>query len=109
VEYNILSHKKNETSAKIKQSAITNDLVNRKKNLTEILDIGMAYANKYEDNYQRYIVDDGNYFRKNLGVFTNIIDSANRNGNIIKPFGNNKIKPEKVSKKEIHSPRDRKK
>ena len=64
--------------------------MNRKKNLTEILDIGKAYANRREENYLRIIEDNNSYFRKNLGIFTNIIDAAQRNGNIIQPFDINK-------------------
>jgi hypothetical protein len=64
--------------------------MNRKKNLTEILDIGKAYANRREENYLRIIEDNNSYFKKNLGIFTNIIDAAQRNGNIIQPFDINK-------------------
>ena len=53
----------------------------------------MVFANKREENYQRTFEDNRNYFKKHLGIFTNIIDAANRNGNIIQPFANNKNAP----------------
>ena len=69
----------------------------------------MVFANKKEDNYQRTFEEDRNYFKKYTGVFTNIINASNKNGNVIQPFGNNnnkfdKHKP-KADKEEIQSPR----
>ena len=74
----------------MKLSSISNGILNKKKNFTEFLDFGKIYKSKKEENYHRTFEENQNYFKKNIGIFTNIIDLAHRNGNLIQPFGNNK-------------------
>ena len=48
------------------------NLIWTKKNLTEILDIGKAYANRREENYLRIIEDNNSYFISNK-YYSNMI------------------------------------
>lgn len=71
--------------------------------MTEILDIGKVYANNKEENYYRIYDENHNYFKKYLGVFTNIYDAAERNGNITRPFGKNTNNNAKYVKIKSHN------
>ena len=89
VVYNILSHSKNKVSGCLDTGVMDKKLLNKKKVLTETLDLNQVFHNKVEKNYVRMINENQNYYKKYTGIFTNICDAANKNGNIIQPFSHN--------------------
>lgn len=89
VAYNILSHNVNKFSGCLDTGVMEKKLVNKKKILTETLDINHFFHNNIEKNFMNIIEDNPLYFRKYTGIFTNMCDDANRNGNLIQPFTQN--------------------
>jgi len=86
VIYNIVSHSLNKVSGCLNNGLMDKKLLNKKKVITETLDLKDVFQPKEEKNYINVINDNKNFFRKYTGIFTNICDAANKNGNIIQPF-----------------------
>ncbi len=78
-------------------------LLNKKKVLTELMDLNQVFHNKVEKNYEKIFDENRNYFKKYTGIFTNICDAANKNGNIIQPFSNNKKKNNEEINYKVHN------
>lgn len=76
----------NKVSGCLDTGVMDKKLLNKKKILTETLDLNQVFHNKIEKNYSNMINENHNYFKKYTGIFTNICDAANKNGNMIPPF-----------------------
>ncbi len=89
VVYNILSHDYNNVSGCLERGVMDTGLYNKKKLITETLDLNQVFHNNVENNYRNCLNENSNHFKKYIGIYTNICDAANRNGNIILPFSSN--------------------
>ncbi len=76
----------NKVSGCLDTGVMDKKLLNKKKVLTETLDLNQVFHNKIEKNYIKIMDNNQNYFKKYTGIFSNICDAANKNGNIIQPF-----------------------
>jgi len=104
VIYNILSHSHNKISGCLDTGVMDKKLLNKKKILTETLDLNQVFHNNVEQNYVNVMNENPNYFKKYTGIFTNICDAANRNGNIIQPFGHsNENNKDKIKSLKAHN------
>jgi len=102
VVYNILSHSTNKISGWLETGVMDRKLLNKKKVLTETLDLNQVFHNKIEKNYMKIINENQNYFKNYKGIFTNICDAAKKNGNNIQPFKYN-IKAKESNERRLRS------
>lgn len=66
-------------------------IANRKKGLCEFEDISNPYSSNFSINYKNCIEEFPNVFKHYNGIFSQMYDSARKNGNISVPFKKNKI------------------
>lgn len=94
----------NRVSGCLDTGVMDKKLLNKKKVLTETLDLNQVFHNKIEKNYVNIVNENQNYFKKYSGIFTNICDAANKNGCIIQPFRyNDKAKESSARRIRTHS------
>jgi hypothetical protein len=89
VQYNILSHQQNKTSAAIELKLLDKKLANRKKSIGEIYDLTMNFHPKNNPDFIQTYENNRNIFHIRKGIFSQMYDHAHRNGNISVPFRNN--------------------
>ena len=86
VDYNIINNK-DDNSNEIKKNILFNKtLHNKKKGIEEFLFCQRSFAPNYNQTFLRLMRENGDRFRKYKGIFTELYDSATKNGNIFKPF-----------------------
>jgi len=73
-------------------------LFNRKKCIGEYEDIYHVFYPNYCEKYNETIKENPDVFKTYKGVFTNMYDAANRNGNIIEVFKKKHLKKEENKK-----------
>jgi len=59
---------------------------NRKKCIAEFDDLNHVFHPNFSAKYNSTLAENSNVFKTYKGVFTNMYDAANRNGNIIEVF-----------------------
>ena len=65
------------------------DLNNKKKGVAEYADLTRTYRENYNPDYQRLFKENNKRFFKYQGIFSDMYDSAQKNGDLYKPFANN--------------------
>lgn len=91
VQYNILSHQPNKSSAVIELKILDKKLANRKKSMGEFYDLTMNFHPKNNQEFKQIYDNNKNIFHKRTGIFSHLYDNAHRNGNISVPFRNNNV------------------
>ena len=86
VPYNIINNKDNKISGKKEISIIEKTINNKKKGVAEFYHLQRNYEPNYSPKFSKYIDKYKKGFLKYKGVFTNLYDSYNKNGNIYQPF-----------------------
>ena len=94
VEYNIINNNDNPMTGKINVGILDKALNNKKKGVAEFSDYLKPFNYNPNKNYLNYYDKNNNRFHYYKGVFSELYDSAARNGNIYMPFkgDNNKSK-----------------
>ena len=86
VSYNIISNEENKYSGKKENSIIERMSNNKRKGVTEMLDLQSKNELNFRPLYNNFLKENNNGFMKYKGVFTELYDSIRKNGNIYKPF-----------------------
>jgi len=73
-------------------------ITNKKKGITEIVDISKPFHPNFNKEYTKMYDHDKEVFKKYNGVFSNLYDSSHRNGNLVVPFRSDKLS----HKKRVH-------
>ena len=86
VKYNIINHTDNLISGKKEVSLINKTTNNRKKGVSEIFDLQRNFEPNFSPTFNKFYKNYHNGFKKYNGIFSNLYDSFNKNGNIYQPF-----------------------
>ena len=86
VNYNIINNKDNSISGKKDISLTEKTINNKRKGLGEFYHLQRDYEPNYNPKYNNFFRENKSGFKKYKGIFTEMYDSYNRNGNIYKPF-----------------------
>ena len=86
VHYNIINNKENKISGKKEISIIEKTVNNKKKGVTEFFHLQRNYEPNYSPKFSLFYKENRNGFMKYKGIFTDLYDSCNKNGNIYQPF-----------------------
>ena len=90
VDYNIINNTKETYSRAQKDTMLIKTLYNKKKGIGEFLVSQRPFGPNYNQTFIKLLNQNGDRFRKYKGVFTELYDSAIKNGNIFKPFNEKK-------------------
>ena len=90
VDYNIISNIKDNISGIQKDTMFNKTLHNKKKGIEEFVVSQRPFGPNYNQTFSKLIKENTYRFRKYKGVFTELYDSAIKNGNIFKPFNEKK-------------------
>lgn len=90
VDYNIINNTKDTYSGVQKDTMFNKTLHNKKKGIGEFIVSQRPFGPNYNQTFIKLINQNGDRFRKYKGVFTELYDSAIKNGNIFKPFNEKK-------------------
>ena len=74
-------------------------LFNRKKCISEFDNLNHVFYPNFNNKYNSVFKEDPSAFKTYKGVFTNMYDAANRNGNIIKVFKKTLLKRDEKKEK----------
>lgn len=86
VPYNIINYTMNPVSSAKSSDMMNKTLNNKKKGVAEFSDFTRpSYAN-FNKEYQQLLAENRNIFHNYNGIFSNLYDSAKKNGNICMPF-----------------------
>ena len=86
VDYNIISNIKDNISGVQKDTVLNKTLHNKKKGIGEFIVSQRPFGPNYNQTFIKFMRENGDRFRKYKGIFTELYDSAIKNGNIFKPF-----------------------
>ena len=86
VTYNIINNKENKISGKKEISVIEKTVNNKKKGVTEFYHLQRNYEPNYSPKFSKFFNENKKGFLRYKGVFTDLYDSYNKNGNIYQPF-----------------------
>ena len=86
VKYNIITNQENMISGKRDMSIIEKTVNNKKKGVTEFYHLQRNYEPNYSLKFSQFYNENRNGFMKYKGLFTELYDSSNKNGNIYLPF-----------------------
>lgn len=101
VDYNIISNEENPISGVKSVLLFEKTVHNKKKGLGEFLHCQRSFAPNYNPRFHRLIEENNKRFTKYKGIFTELYESANKNGNIYAPFQSEDVKiTNKSSKKQ---------
>ncbi len=103
VKYNIINNKDDEYFGKDQDTMLNKTLFNKRKGIEEFVFSQRPFAPNFNQTFLRLMKENGDRFRKYKGIFSELYDSAHKNGNIFIPFherddekknnnNNNKIK-----------------
>lgn len=95
VTYNIVNNDNNYSMAALDSKIMDVKLFNRKKCIVEFDDLNHFFHPNFSPRYNSVISENPYAFKTYKGVFTNMYDAANRNGNIIEVFKKTLLKKEK--------------
>lgn len=101
VDYNIINNLKDSISGKQKDTMFNKTLHNKKKGIGEFVVSQRPFGPNYNQTFIKLMKDNGNRFRRYKGIFTELYDSAIKNGNIFKPFNEKKEDEAKVKTDKI--------
>lgn len=100
VDYDIINFKSNPHPIFTESAMLNKTLNNKKKGVTEFSNFTNPYYPNYSKHYKEVLDNDNKAFYHYNGVFSELYDSANRNGNIYIPF-----RPDEEKLKEIRNRR----
>ena len=86
VDYNIINNTQNSLSGIKKDMMFNKTLHNKKKGIEEFIFSQRPFGPNYNQTFIKLMRENGERFRKYRGMFTELYDSATKNGNIFKPF-----------------------
>ena len=98
VNYNIVNNDKNYSMAVLDSKIMDTKLANRKKCISEFEDLNHVFHPNFSNKYNTTLSEIPKVYSTCKGVFTNMYDSANRNGNIIKLFTKTNFKKDENKK-----------
>ena len=93
VEYDIINNQKNPLTGVINVGILDKALNNKRKGVAEFSDYLKPFNYNPNKRYLKYYDQNNNRFHFYKGVFSELYDTAAKNGNIYLPF-----KPDKISK-----------
>ena len=96
VDYNIISNIKSNIFGVHKDTIFNKTLHNKKKGIGEFVVSQRPFGPNYNQTFIKLMRDNGDRFRKYKGVFTELYDSAIKNGNIFIPFSESKEEKLKI-------------
>ena len=86
VKYNIINNEENLISGKRDMSIFEKTANNKKKGVAEYYHLQRNYEPNYSPKFNQFYNENRNGFMKYKGLFTELYDSSNKNGNIYLPF-----------------------
>ena len=86
VDYNIINYKNNKISGKREPTILEKSINNKKKGVTEFSQLQRPFEPNYSPKYTEMIRENNRRYMKYKGIFTQLYDSYNRNGNVYQPF-----------------------
>ena len=86
VNYNIINNKDNEILGKEQDTMLNKTLFNKKKGIEEFMVSQRPFAPDFNQTFLRLMKENGDRFRKYKGIFSELYDSAHKNGDIFIPF-----------------------
>jgi hypothetical protein len=86
VDYNIINNIKNDSIGIQNDSLFNKTLHNKKKGIEEFVVSQRPFGPNYNQTFSNLLIKNKNRFRRYKGMFTELYDSATKNGNIFKPF-----------------------
>ena len=101
VDYNIINNLKDNIVGVQKDTMFNKTLHNRKKGIGEFVVSQRPFGPNYNQTFIKLMKDNGSRFRRYKGIFTELYDSAIKNGNIFKPFNEKKEDEVKVKNEKV--------
>jgi hypothetical protein len=86
------------TAGMIDKTLMDTKLTHRKKCIGEYNDLYNIFHPNTSEKYMKTFEENENVYKTHKGIFTNMYDSAHRNGNIIQLFKNTRMKNTKDEK-----------
>ena len=86
VDYNIINNTQNNVSTMRTDMLFNKNLHNKKKGIEEFINTQRPFGPNYNQTFSKLLKENRNRFRNYRGIFTELYDSATKNGNIYKPF-----------------------
>ena len=86
VDYNIINYKNNKISGKREPTILEKSINNKKKGVTEFSQLQRPFEPNYSPKYAEMFRENNSRYMKYKGIFTQLYDSYNRNGNVYQPF-----------------------
>ena len=86
VDYNIINYTNNKVSGKRETSIFEKSINNKKKGVTEFSQLQRNYEPNFSPKYAQMMKENCLRFMKYKGIFTQLYDSYNKNGNVYQPF-----------------------
>lgn len=86
VDYNIINNKNENFYENNNESMLNKTLFNKKKGIAEFESTQRLYGPHFNQTFLRLIKENGDRFKKYRGIFSELYDSAIKNGNIYVPF-----------------------
>ena len=96
VDYNMISNIKSSIDGVHEDTIFNRTLHNKKKGIGEFVVSQRPFGPNYNQTFIKLMREKGDRFRKYKGVFTELYDSAIKNGNIFIPFSENKEEQSKI-------------
>lgn len=88
VNYNIVNNDNNYSCGILDSKIMDVKLTNRKKSIAEFDDLYHVFHPNFSKQYNSAFIDNNKVFNKYTGIFTNMYDAENKNGNLIELFKN---------------------
>ena len=86
VDYNIINYKNNKISGKREPTILEKSINNKKKGVTEFSQLQRPFEPNYSPKYAEMFRENNRRYMKYKGIYTQLYDSYNRNGNVYQPF-----------------------
>ena len=99
VPYNIINNTDSNVSGAQRGTMLDRTLNNKKKGVAEFSDFTKPSHPNFNKEYQDLVAKDPKIFMRYKGIFSELYDSAWRNGNIYVPFRNDEKPKKKEAKK----------
>ena len=86
MKYNIINNKDNEYLDKEQDTMLNKTLFNKRKGIEEFVVSQRPFAPNFNQTFLRLMKEHDDRFRKYEGIFSELYDSAHKNGDIFIPF-----------------------
>ena len=101
VDYNIITNIKNKKNEIQKDTMFNKTLHNKKKGIEEFIVSQRPFGPNYNQTFSNLFKKNKSRFRRYKGMFTELYDSAIKNGNIFKPFNEKEENEFKLKQKKV--------